>query len=324
MTRLAALDLGSNSFHLLVADTRPRGRIKRVRTKKLTIRLGEPVARTGRLGEAALQRARDAFADLVGVADEEGVEQIVAVGTEALRVAADGPAFREEMLGVHGVPVQLLTGLDEAALSVRAMTAALNLPSEDVRLGLDLGGGSFEIALGGTGGFLAGASLPLGPAKLVDRRSDPPRLAERADLYEQAMDLIQPEADKILARVPEDLPILRGIATAGSIRDLGRLGLTLGGGAAPAKIRGMMVSRTQLEMAYARLCSVHVDDRMDLPGVSKKRADLLPAAGISVLAAMEAFDLGAITLCDWGLREGVLLDVVGSSAIVDPDMVVDR
>ncbi|MGI9016034.1 MAG: hypothetical protein ACR2HR_02830 [Euzebya sp.] len=325
MTRLAALDLGSNSFHLLVADTRPRGRIKRVTTRKLTIRLGEPVARTGKLGKEAYQRAVDAFADLMATADDEGVDQVVAVATEALRVAEDGEEFRAQMTADHGVLVQLLTGLDEAALSLKGTASALNLPPEEEVLGLDLGGGSFEIALGGTGGLVTGVSLPLGGAKLIDRISDPPRLAEQAALHRHAMELLQPAAEQILQRRSNPGEPLTAIGTAGTIRDLARLGLALAaGGSAPTKIRGMMVSREQFELAYSRLCSVDVHDRMDLPGVSSKRADLLPGAGVAVLATMEAFDLPAITLCDWGLREGVLLDVAAGCHIVEADKVMSR
>lgn len=323
MTRLAALDLGSNSFHLLVADTRPGGRIKRVTTKKLTIRLGEPVARTGKLGEEGFARATAAFAELVAVADGEGADRIVAVATEALRVAEDGQAFRDQVLADHGIPIQLITGLDEGALSLAGMASALNLGPEEQVLGLDLGGGSFEIALGGTGGLVAATSLPLGGAKLVDRISDPPRLHEQAALHHHAMDLLAPEAARILAERTGEGPLM-AIGTAGTIRDLGRLGLAMGGGGALEKVRGMMVSRDQLERAYARLCSVDVHDRMDLEGVSAKRADLLPGAGVAVLAAMEAFGLPALTLCDWGLREGVLLDVVRDGEIVRDESVVDR
>ncbi|WP_341252102.1 hypothetical protein [Euzebya pacifica] len=324
MTRLAALDLGSNSFHLLVADTRPRGRIKRVTTRKKTIRLGEPVSRTGRLGSEAFGRAVEAFTTLVELADDEGADKVIAVGTEALRVAEDGPEFLQQMKDRHGVPVQLLDGLDEAALSLKGMACALNLPPEQEVLGLDLGGGSLEVALGGTNGMVAGATFPLGGAKLVDRISDPPRLHERAALHAMAMELIQPAADKVLAaRTTPDEPLV-ALATAGSIRDIARFGLALTSGSAPAKVRGMMVSREQMELAYSRLCSVDAHDRMDLPGISSKRADLLPAAGISVLAAMEAFGLQSITLCDWGLREGVLLDLGADGHIVDHDFVVDR
>src|SRR5690606_6861928 len=111
MTRLAALDLGSNSFHLLVADRRPRGRIKRVTTRKIALRLGDPVTRTGALGETAYARAMAALRELVADAADHGAEQVVAVATEALRVAADGAAFRAEVLRDLRIPIQLLTGL---------------------------------------------------------------------------------------------------------------------------------------------------------------------------------------------------------------------
>jgi exopolyphosphatase/guanosine-5'-triphosphate,3'-diphosphate pyrophosphatase len=206
-------------------------------------------------------------------------------------------------------------------------------------LGLDLGGGSFEIALGGTDGLIAGCSLPLGGAKLLDRLSDPPRLHEQAALHRHAMDLLVPEAERVLAHRAggggahraggggahrHDQGPLTAIGTAGSIRDLGRLGLALGGVGTLDKVRGMMVSRDQLERAHMRLCSVDVHDRMDLDGISAKRADLLPGAGVALLAAMEAFGLPALTLCDWGLREGVLLDVVREGIIVDDASVTDR
>lgn len=323
MTRLAALDLGSNSFHLLVADTRPGGRIKRVRTRKKTNRLAEPVSRTGKLGPEAFDRAIKAFNDLMDLAKDEGASKVVAVATEALRVAEDGPAFRARVESDHGVPIQLLRGTDEAALSLRGMASAMNLPPEQEVLGLDLGGGSLEIALGGVAGMVAGVSVPLGGAKLVDHLSDPPRLHEKAALHDHALGYLRPAAAEILPKRSAPDEHLVALATAGSIRDLGRFGLTLAAGAAPEKVRGMMVSRDQLELAHARLCSFDVHARMDLPGLSSKRADLLPAAGVAVLAAMQAFDLNALTLCDWGLREGVLLDINGGGDTVDPDAVVD-
>ncbi|MEE8603558.1 hypothetical protein [Euzebya tangerina] len=324
MSRLAALDLGSNSFHLLVADTRPRGRIKRVKTRKLTNRLGEPVARTGKLGKDAFKRAATAFDDLMEIVEDEGAEQVVAVATEALRVAEDGDAFRKEMRKRHGVPIQLLDGRDEAALSLKGIVSAMNLADDAEVLMMDLGGGSLEIALGGTGGMAAGVSLPLGGGKLVDHVSDPPRLHEQAALHRHCMELIQPAAEEILAqrRYPDERLVTYG--TAGTIRDLGRLGLKMIGGAVPEKVRGMLVSRDQLELAYAHLCSMDAHARMDIEGISAKRADLLPGAGVAVLATMQALDLPAITLCDWGLREGVLLDVVAGCHIVDPKVVTDR
>lgn len=323
MTRLAALDLGSNSFHLLVADKVAGGRIKRVHTRKITLRLAEPVLARGKLGKDAYRRALDAIAELLDEARDEGATQGVAVATDALRLASDGAAWCDEVRGRHGLEVQLLTGLDEGALSLRGVAAALELPPERRLLGLDLGGGSYEVTYGGRERAVVGASLPLGAARVADGLHDPPRMAEVTALHDAATIQLHGVAEKVAAaRTGEHAKgdgQLRAVGTAGTIRDLGRFSLALASGAAPPKVRGLLVSRSQLEMAVARLSSLSLAERMELPGISPKRADILPAGGIVLLATMEAFELERLELSDWGLREGVLLDVVGPGDIVEPD-----
>jgi exopolyphosphatase / guanosine-5'-triphosphate,3'-diphosphate pyrophosphatase len=148
----------------------------------------------------------------------------------------------------------------------------------------------------------------------VTARHDPPRLTERAALHEEALALLRPLARGApITRTRPTPP--RAVGTAGTIRDLGRLGLAIATGTAPEKIRGVVVTRRQLEQAYAWLCSVPTAERMELPGVSTKRADLLPAGGAVLLATMEAFGLEHLELCDWGLREGVLLDALTDAVI---------
>ncbi len=315
--RLAALDLGSNSFHLLVADVLGARRIKRVETRKLTLRLAEPVAATGELGRDGRARAKGAVAELVATARACGATRILAVATEALRAAADGPRLVGRLHADHGIRVRVLEGLEEAELSLHGMAGALHLLGDASLLGLDLGGGSYEVAYGGSGSLQVGASLPLGGARLASRGGghDPLRLAERVALHEEAVALLRPVADEVRAVAGDEA--LRAAGTAGTIRDLGRLGLALAGGSTPAQVRGLVVTRSQLELAYARLCSMTTAERVELPGVSPRRVDLLPAGGAVVLATMEAFGLEQLELCDWGLREGALLDAVGARSVLD-------
>lgn len=311
--RLAVLDLGSNSFHLLVADVLSGGRIRRVATRKVQLRLAEPVARDGELGRDARRRALGAVAELLDVARAEGAQRALAFATSAIREAADGDKLRQRIADDHGLAVRLLTGLEEGYCSLRGMARALHVPADGALLGLDLGGGSYEVVLGGHGPVRGGASLALGAAHVRGRlRHDPPRLVEVAALHEEAMGLLRPVAAEIAALDPG---AQRAVATAGTIRDLGRLALGLALGSAPERIRGVVVTRSQLERALARLCAVPTDERIDLPGVSAKRADLLPAGGAVVLATMEAFGLEQVELCDWGLREGVLVDALTDGRI---------
>ncbi len=320
MTCMAALDLGSNSFHLLVgdlADSRRGTRLKRARTRKVGVRLAEPVATAGRLGKAGRGRAHAAVQELLEVADDAGATDVVAVATEAIRAAEDGGRLCAELEERHGVRVRVLDGLEEAALSTRGVAAALELRGGQEALVLDMGGGSLEVGLGGPDGLREGASLPLGGARLTTRGyADPPWLAERAGLRGEALELLADVAHRVHQATGGRPP--RAVGTAGTVRDLGRVGLALASGVVPNRVRGLVVTRAQLELGYARLCGVPLAERADVPGASAKRADLLPVAGAVVLAAMEALDLPQLELCDWGLREGVLLDVAGAGEVVGP------
>lgn len=318
MTRMAALDLGSNSFHLLVADELPRGAgIKRVATRKITLRLGEPVARDGELGRDARRRALAAVDELVAQARSQGAERIAAVATQALREAGDSEKLREKLTAAHGFTVRVVTGLEEGYLSLRGMVGSLRLPPGGEVLGLDLGGGSYEVVYGGAGPLVAGASLPLGGSIGRARlRHDPPRFAERAALHAEALELMTDIVAEVRAARGTTAEPPRAVGTAGTIRDLGRLGLALASGSAPDRVRGVVVTREQLERAYAWLCAVPTAERLELPGVSPKRADLLPAGGAVLLATLEAFGLEQVELCDWGLREGVLLDALTNGELI--------
>ena len=322
MARIASLDLGSNSFHLLVAETRPRNRIRRLRTRKHMVRLGEPVNRTGKLGKEAYARGLDAVENLLDLAREMEATELCVVGTDALRRADDGDAFLKDVRDKFGIKVQLLPGESEAALSLLGMGSALNLPHDEQVLGLDLGGGSFELALGTAERTDIGVSLPLGGAVTMDWLSDPPRLSEEVRLFTHCVELFTQAKEAIDAHRSDPTAPLRVVGTAGSIRSLGRLAIAITTGVEVEQVRGVVVTRNQLNLAHHRVCSVDVHERMDIESISTQCADLLPGCGVSLLACMDVFNADTITLCDWGLREGVLLDLVNGCAHIDPTQVI--
>lgn len=312
--RRAVLDLGSNSFHLLVADVDGLGRIHRVATSKRQLRLAEPVATTGRLGPDAIERAARAVADLLQLAEDRDAETVTAVATDAVRRAEDGDDLCTLLHERYGLDVRILSGEEEATLSLEAMRAALAVPVGIPLLGLDLGGGSFEAALGDGRAIRVAVSTPYGAAALTasaDR--DPPRLASVAALHERALASFRPAAEILGGRAVE------AAGTAGTIRDLGRAANALATGEVVKDVRGVVVTREALEAVVPALLAVDVEGRRGLPGVGEKRADLLPAGGIVVLAAMEAFGAQRLTLCDWGLREGALLAEVAAGLSAVPD-----
>lgn len=310
---IAALDLGSNSAHLLVAEVLPLGHIRRVHTKKTRLRLAEPVVRDGRFGGSLRRKVVETLAELVTQARKKGAGEIAIVATDALRHAEDGARLEEAIENRLAVRVRVLEGLEEAALAYRGMASALRM--KDPMLGFDLGGGSLEVAYGENGRFVAGATLPLGSARSSTRFvHDPPWLTERSALHTDAFGQLQAAAKDVL---PDGLDgPLPAVGTAGTIRDIGRLGLALAAGTELQRVRGLVVTREQLEAAIAHLVAVPTNERIDLPGISGSRVDILPAGGVVLLAALEAFGLDQIQLCDWGLREGAILDALTDERVV--------
>lgn len=314
--KLAALDLGSNSAHLLVAERVSDRHIRRLATRKIKLRLAEPVARRGQLGNTVRRRALAAVSELVSDARKHGASGIVVVGTDALRAAADAEKLQAALRRDLGLRPRVLDGLEEAALSFRGIVSALRV--DGPLLGLDLGGGSLEIAFGQERRFVTGASLPLGSARLsASFEHDPPWPAERVGLRAEALEQLEAVAPGILSAAGGRAPQAAG--TAGTIRDLARLGLALMTGTVAQRVRGVEVTREQLEAALTRLVAVPAHKRASLPGLSDSRLDILPAGGIVTLATMEAFGLERLTLCDWGLREGALLDALDGSVLSQGD-----
>ncbi|HVR19379.1 MAG TPA: hypothetical protein VMS65_06780, partial [Polyangiaceae bacterium] len=159
--KVGALDLGSNSFGLLVGRVRSRSRVEKIASRKESLRIGEVVAAHGKLPEAQFERALEVVRDLSDTAREEGAESVVAIGTSALRDAANGAEFVRAAAERFGLAARIASGTEEGRLVYRGARSALDdVPGR--ALVLDLGGGSAELAVGDGHACLAVESLPLG------------------------------------------------------------------------------------------------------------------------------------------------------------------
>ncbi|HEX6595615.1 MAG TPA: hypothetical protein VF045_01680, partial [Acidimicrobiales bacterium] len=145
--RIAAMDLGSNSFHLLVADASADGSFDPVLREKEMLRLGDVVARTGRLSDDAVEQALETVRRFRALSEAAGVEQIVACATSAIREADNGAELVSRFATEAGVTVRVISGREEAALIFRAVQASV-LIDPGPALCLDLGGGSLELVVG--------------------------------------------------------------------------------------------------------------------------------------------------------------------------------
>ncbi len=153
--RVAALDLGSNSFHLLVADVHVDGTFTAVAREKEMLRLGDDVARHGRIPPATVARAVASAGRLVRLADALGAREVIAKATSAIRTAANGSELVDQLEDEAGIDIEVISGIEEARLIFAAVRASVVIDPAPA-LGIDIGGGSVEVMIGDAAGLALG------------------------------------------------------------------------------------------------------------------------------------------------------------------------
>ena len=305
--RLAVVDLGSTSFHMLVADVTSAGGLVPVARGRAMLELGGWLATGRHIPPHAQSEALRAAERLRRRASALGVTRLLPVGTAALREASNGAELRRQLGEVLEAPVRLLSGAEEARLMFAAFRRRVLLPAGPV-LGADLGGGSLELALGDLHRIRREWTLRLGAARLRAELANADPLSPRAvrAIRERVRELVAPVAPALLANPPE-----LAVAAGGSARALGRLVVGLRGMRPARSINQLFVPSAELRAISRQLVAMPRAERLRLPGMKRRRIDLLPVGALVLATLAEALELEGYTLTDWGLREGVLLEAVG-------------
>jgi exopolyphosphatase/guanosine-5'-triphosphate,3'-diphosphate pyrophosphatase len=307
--RAAVLDLGSTSFNLLIAEVQRQGKIRPVVREKVMLRLGAVIATASEIPEDVAERAVQVARELHEVAEREKVLQLLSVATSALREASNGAALAERIGRALGSPVRILTGEAEARTIFRAFQKRAALGRDPV-IGLDLGGGSLELALGNRDGVELEVTLPLGVARLHGSklRNDPMKKSERRWLRERVRSALEPHRAAFCARG------MRAIAAGGTIRALVRIHEERQAQRGPAPDWPKPLSLGALRRLEAQLVASTHEERLLMRGMRKRRADLLPAGAVILAEVAEILEIDRYEVSDWGLREGVLLEALCESA----------
>ena len=299
--RLGVLDVGSNTVHLLVVDAHPGAHPDPVRSHKTELQLAELLHDDGSLGTDGIRALVAAVTEARREAEQEGVEDLVAFATSAVRDATDSAEVIAKVRKDARVDLQVLPGEDEARLTFLAVRRWFGWSAGRL-LCLDIGGGSLELAAGIDEEPDVALSLPLGAGRLTRERlpDDPPRRRDVNALREHVRDVLA-AAVPVVAGHPPD----RAVATSKTFRSLARLD-----GAAPYA-DGPRVPRSLSREGLGRLvdllAGMRAVDRARLPGVSPSRALQLLAGAVVAHEALTAFDLDSVDICPWALREGVIL-----------------
>ena len=291
--RVAAVDTGTNSTRLLVADV-VDGRVEEVARRLTITRLGEGVDENGRLLSSALARVHACLAGYRDEAEVLGAVRTLAIATSAVRDADNGREFLAEIESSYGFTTRLLSGEEEAALTFRGVSSDRSV--SDGTLLVDIGGGSTELVLGGPGAVAFSTSLQLGCVRLTERflASDPPT---------------ESELDVCSAYVRAELPPLApagAIGVAGTVTTIAALDLGLHE-YEPERIHRHRIARASVERELARLAVLPVAARRNVPGLEPGRAPVIVAGALILREVLRAYDLDEIEASERDNLHGVAL-----------------
>lgn len=292
--RLGAIDLGTNTAILLLADVE-QGVLRAVADFQEMPRLGQGLDRTGRFQKEAMERTLEAIDRHLERAALYKVDQLEMVGTEAVRAAQN----RDELLSAlaaKGLKLRIISGDDEARLSFLSVAASLPLPPGGRRSVLDIGGGSTELIVGGAQPQ-RWASVKIGSVRLHERfiHHDPPTAEEQQQLCLAIDSAI------------EELPAPEGelVALAGTATTLAALHLGLKNYDGK-QVDGLRLSVDRLRDLCNRLGRLTVAERKQCPGLDPRRADVIYAGALILLRVAERAGIAEVVISDRGVRWGVL------------------
>ena len=310
MMRIAAIDVGSNSIHMIVAEARPDGHFIVLDRAKEMVRLGEKSLTTGRLQKSAMDRGIRTLGTFKSIAVRHGVTRIRAVATSAVREAGNGGEFIQRIFDEIGLRVRVIPGREEARLIHLGVAQVEDLDGPPTLL-LDIGGGSVEVVLVQEGRAVELHSLKLGVSRITEAflSGDPPRAKGVAALEE----FLRAKLEPALAAAAR-LRVKRVIGTSGTALMLismaaHRLGVHPG-----TQIHGLEVPAEAVSRLRRALVRADRETRLAMRGMDPKRVDLITSGAILADVVLRRLKAARFRACTWALREGLLQDFIARHA----------
>ena len=300
--RVGAVDCGTNSIRLLVADV-DGDRKTDVHREMRVVRLGQGVDRTCELAVAALERTRVALVDYAATCRELGAERVRMVATSATRDARNRDDFRAMVRDVLGVAPEVVSGDEEAALSFDGATRGLD-PAHGPFLVMDIGGGSTELVLG-TSSPDAALSVDVGCVRLTERHlvDDPPTAAQVA--------AAEADVDAAIARIRAVVPVERArtaVGLAGSVTTVAALALSLEAYDAE-RIHLSRIPAGDVAGVTSRLLAMTRAQRAELPVMHPGRVDVIGAGALVLATLVDRLGLPEVVVSEADILDGIAWSV---------------
>ncbi|HEY2599986.1 MAG TPA: Ppx/GppA phosphatase family protein [Thermoleophilaceae bacterium] len=301
-TRVAVVDLGTNTTRLLVADV-VDGQVEEVERRNTVTRLGEDVDAGGELIEPAMERVFAALAEYREAIDELGAERTVAVATSAVRDAANGDYFRNQLRERFGIDARIISGDEEARLTFAGATAERPDGAAPL-LVLDIGGGSTEFVVGRSGEDPSfNVSTQAGSVRQTERHisTDPPAPSEIEGLTNDVRSVIEQSVPPAVRSGVKD-----GVAVAGTPTSLAAIDQRLDP-YDPAKVHGYRLELGTCERILGMLASLPEPERRKVVGLHPDRAPTIIAGAVILVQSMRAFGLGTIAVGEHDILYGAAI-----------------
>ena len=307
-SRIATIDVGTNTILLLVAELDQDGGFRILTDRAEIARLGAGVDRTRSLSAAGVERALEVLRDYVHACRDFGVEEIVAAGTSALRDALNAKSFLARLKHEFKLDLRVLSGQEEAVYSYLAVQKGLQLDARDV-LVVDVGGGSSEFIWAKDGKLHGWASLDLGSVRLTERylASDP----VTRDECERLGRAVDESLNKLVSDWGGQIsfPVMVGIAGTFTTLSAVEKGLTH---YSHSEVHGSRLARAEVKRQVELYRARTVAERKQIPGLEPKRADVILAGALSIERIMALFNIDEVIVSDQGIRYGLLYEKIAA------------
>ena len=306
---IAAIDIGTNSVHMVVVEVDPKLPAFHIIAKeKDTVRLGDRDPETGNLTPEAIERAMNALKRCKDLAESLDVHHILAVATSATREASNGIAFLHRIKSELGIRVNLISGQEEARRIYLGVLSVMDF-GDRPHVMIDIGGGSTELILADIKEARFLSSTKVGAVRLTKEfvTCDPISQIELNYLKAYVRGMLERPVEEIWHNLQlNENPRLVG--TSGTIETLAVIHALDKQGAVPNPLNGYQLNRSEIEAIIDKLAAMTYEERFNIPGISDKRAEIIVPGAIILLEAMKMLRLDSITICERALREGIIVD----------------
>lgn len=307
---IAAIDIGTNSIHMVIARATGPASFEVVDREREVVQLGRGSFRHGRLRADAMRRTLDALARFVELARRHQVDRVVCTATAAVREARNGGAFVREARVSTGVLPRVIPTEEEGRLVYLGVKSALQLDSAPALM-LDIGGGSVQFVVGDRDRLMLARSVPLGALRLTQAMlpSDPPGRSDLQRLRRHLRNGARGALEAVVALGPA-----RVYGSSGTIHALAEAAHREETGASEIHLNGHVLTRESLSRLTRRLVRMSRAEREQLPGIDVTRGEIIVPGALLLLHVMETVGATGITVSDFGVREGLVTDYLATHA----------